>query len=569
MKRTSVSDYEHSPDFVETETTAGALSSASQLSSSGVVVQEEQGSQNFSGQSKQDYSTGEHTPRDLKGKTARGALASICGQGTNILIRIGAMLILARMLSPEDFGLVAMATACTGFLALFQDVGLSMATVQRRTITRAQTSTLFWINLAAGGILAALCAAVSPILAAFYHEPRLVWVTIATGAGFFLGGAAAQHRAVMMRDLRFLVLAIIDTLALILSVVLAIGMAAAGQGYWALVGMTLSGYVVSMIGAWTAGGWIPGPPQRGVGVWSMLKYGGMLTLNNLVVYIAYNTDKVLLGRFWGAQSLGIYGRAYQLINLPTQNLNSTIGMVAFPALSRLQNDPARLKSYFLKGYGLFLSLVLPVTMACALFAEDITLVFLGPKWGQAAPVVRLLAPTIAAFALLNPFGWFMQATGGAQRSLRMACLVAPVVILGYIIGLSNGPTGVAAGFSASTILLVCPIIFWATRGTSITMIDTLKVVMRPFLAILVGAGATLAASSFIHSVNLVVLRLIAANLVLFGVYILVLWFALGQKGVYLGLLRETGIWPLSARDRKERSSQHVDAKPSGTESQQP
>jgi O-antigen/teichoic acid export membrane protein len=564
MNKNSVSD-RVSRSSSNTSTLVESLDPALNPGAAGDLDQAGQKSFDSAKHPAEDDFANQAAPQDLKRKTARGAFASTCGQGANLVIRIGAMVVLARLLTPEDFGLVAMATACTGFLALFQDVGLSMATVQRQLITRAQTSTLFWINLSVGAILTALCAAVSPFLVAFYHEPRLIWVTVMTGVCFVLGGAAAQHRAVLMRELRFGTLAGIDIFSLVVSVALAIGMAAAGKGYWALVAMTICGSIVSAACAWIAGGWIPGPPQRGAGVRSMVKYGGTLTLNSLIVYIAYNADKVLLGRFWGAELLGIYGRAYQLINLPTQNLNSTIGVVAFPALSRLQNDPERLKSYFLKGYGLFLALVMPITMACALFAEDITRVFLGSKWGAAVPVFRLLAPTIVAFALINPFGWFMQATGRAARSLKMAFLVAPVVIIGYVVGLNSGPTGVAAGFSSSMMLLVVPVIFWATRGTTITMADTFKVVMRPFLAAAIGAGAALAAWPWICLLNLPLLRLVAANVVLFSVYGLVLWFAMGQKALYLGVLREIGAWPskggskseCSSRDGHKRSSQAI------------
>ena len=185
--------------------------------------------------------------------------------------------------------------------------------------------------------------------------------------------------------MRFSALAIIEIVALVLSTGMGIGMAVAGRGYWALVAMTVAQPAVSLVGVWLVTRWIPGRPQRRSGIRSMLQYGGTVTLNNVIVYLAYNADKVLLGRFWGAETLGIYGRAYQLINLPTENLNSTIGLVAFPALSRLQNDPVRLRSYFLKGYSLFLSLVIPITMGCALFAEEIILVFLGSKWHEATP----------------------------------------------------------------------------------------------------------------------------------------------------------------------------------------
>src|SRR5271165_3008626 len=368
-----------------------------------------------------------HDLHDLKGKTDRGALISTFSQGVNFVLRIGSMVVLARILTPADFGLVGMVTACTGFLLLFRDAGLSMATVQRVSISREQISMLFWVNLVFGGVLAALCAAVAPILTRFYNEPRLFWVAVVIGTGFVFNGAAAQHRATLQRDMRFAVLALIDVVSIVVSVALGIGMAMAGQGYWALVGMVVCPNAVGLLGVWAAGGWMPVGPRRGTDVLSMLKYGGTVTLNNLVAYVAYNADKVLLGRFWGAEALGIYGRAYQLINLPTDNLNATIGMVAFPALSRLQNDPERLRSYFLKGYGLFLSLVMPITMGCALFAEDIVRVFLGPKWGEAVPVFRLLAPSVFAFKLINPFGWFLQATGRASRCLYVGVLLAPVM----------------------------------------------------------------------------------------------------------------------------------------------
>jgi O-antigen/teichoic acid export membrane protein len=500
-----------------------------------------------------------HELHDLKGKTARGALISTFGQVANFVLRLGSMVVLARILVPADFGLVGMVTAFTGFLGLFRDAGLSMATVQRVSISREQTSMLFWVNLVIGGVLAALCAAVAPILTRFYHEPRLFWVTVVIGTSFVFNGAAAQHRATLQRDMRFAILAIIEVVSIFVSVALGIGMAMAGQGYWALVGMVVFPNAVGLVGVWAAGGWIPVGPRRGTDVISMLKYGGTVTLHNLVGYVASNADKVLLGRFWGAEVLGIYGRAYQLINLPTDNLNYTVGLVAFPALSRLQNDPQRLRNYFLKGYSLFLALVMPITMACALFAEDIVRVFLGPKWGATAPLFRLMAPTIFTFALVNPLSWLMLATGRAGRSLKIALVVAPCMILGYAAGLSYGPAGVAAGFSVATTLCAVPVIFWATHGTPVTGLDALKVVVRPLLSILIGAGATMVTWNFIHSLEPVILRLIVANAVLFGVYTSVLWFGMGQKEVYIGLLRELGICPSARRSRKEKSVQH-DAK---------
>jgi PST family polysaccharide transporter len=492
-------------------------------------------------------------PDDLKGKTARGALVSGLGQGSTFLLRIVSMLALARLLVPADFGLVGMVTACTGFLSLFRDAGLSMATVQRASISREQTSSLFWVNLAVGGLLASLCVAMAPVIAAFYHEPRLFWVTVVIATSFIFNGASAQHRAVLQRDMRFVALAAIDFVSVFASVVVGVWMAATGLGYWALVAMTLCVPVVGFAGVWAAGGWVPGPPRRGAGVRSMLRYGGTVTLNSVIVYLAYNIDKVLLGRFWGAEVLGIYGRAYQLSNLPTENLNTTISMVAFPALSRLQNDPERLRNYFLKGYELFLSLVMPITMACALFAADVVRVFLGAKWGEAVPVFRLLAPTILTFALINPLSWLMFATGHAGRSLRIALLIAPVVVLGYVVGLPFGPSGVAAGFSIAMVLLAIPVIHLAMRGTRIGTLDALRVGMRPLLSILIAAGVAMASQSFIQTLDIPIIRLIAASSVMFGVYAVILLFVMGQKTVYFSLMREIGLLRFAGRTPRAES----------------
>jgi len=486
--------------------------------------------------------SGGESTHDLKRKTARGALISVVGQGANFVVRIGSMVIIARLVTPEQFGLVGMVAAFTGFLGLFRDVGLSMATVQRETITHAQTSTLFWINLAVGGLLAALSGVAAPILVAFYGDPRLFWITVALGAGFIFNGAAAQHRALLQRNMRFGVLVMIDVIASVVSIGVGIWMAMAGAGYWSLVVMSISSPAVSLVGIWLASGWVPGLPRRRSGIRSMMHYGGVLTINSVVVYLVYNAEKVLLGRVWGAEVLGIYGRAYQLINLPTDNLNSAIGWVMFPALSRVQNDPARLRNYFLKGYNLFLSVVMPITMACGLFANDIVIVLLGPQWHEAVPVFRLLTPTILAFALINPLACLMQATGQATRSLRIAFLIAPVVVLGYLIGLPYGPNGVALGFSVAMLLLVSPVVQWAKHGTLITAGDMLRTAFHPFLSTVIGAAAAFGMGGFVDD-GKPVLRLAVLTTVLFGTYALVLLFGLKQKTVYLDFLRATGMLP--------------------------
>ena len=188
----------------------------------------------------------------------------------------------------------------------------------------------------------------------------------------------------------------------------------------------------------------------------MMGFGGTVTLNVLVVYIACNLDKVLLGRFWGTEALGLYGRASQLISFPSGNLNEAVGGVVFAALSRVQHYPSLLRSYFLKGYGIVLTLTIPMTITFALFADDLIFLLLGPKWQHAAVVFRLMCPTILVWALIDPWGWLLYATGQVGKSLRIALVLAPLVIGGYLIGLPYGPKGVASGFSTMLVMWVVP-----------------------------------------------------------------------------------------------------------------
>jgi PST family polysaccharide transporter len=475
--------------------------------------------------------------KDLKERTLRGGFAKLCAQAANFILRIGSLMVLARLLDPEDFGLVGMVTVVTGVFSLFKDAGLSMATVQKTTITNEQVSTLFWINMLVGAVLGLLSLAIAPILVSFYQEPRLFWVTVAFAAGFLFNAAGVQHSALLQRRMSFATLSAIEIISLVVSIAVGIGMAIGGYGYWALVGMAVILPAVSTLCLWSIATWVPGAPHWSVGISSMMRFGGTATLNGLVVYIAYNLEKVLLGRFWGAEALGIYGRAYQLINIPTENLNSASGGVAFAALSRLQDDPDRFKNYFLKGYSVVLALTLPITIACALFANDIILILLGPKWIEAIPIFQLLTPTILVFALINPMWWLLASTGLLGRSLKIALVIAPLVIVAYIIGLPYGPTGVAFAYSAVMTLWLVPHIAWCIHGTMISLRDLLRVTRRPFLSAI--AAATVAfTTQFFYGQSLSPFpRLLLGGGILLIVYLWMLLYVMGQKAFYLDLLR--------------------------------
>lgn len=389
-----------------------------------------------------------------------------------------------------------------------------------------------------GALLGLFTLAIAPFVATFYHEPRLARVTMAMAAGFVFNAAGVQHAALLQRRMRFTAMAVIEIISLVVSTAVGICMAVLGFGYWALVAMTILGPAVYSICVWCAIPWMPARPRRGVGIRSMVRFGSTITLNSVIIYIAYNLDKVLLGRFWGAAAVGIYGRAYQLITIPTDNLNSAVGGVTFAALSRLQDTPDRLRSYFLKGYSLVLAATLPVTILCALFAGDLITVLLGPKWKDAAPIFRLLAPTILIFAIINPLAWLLFALGLVGRSLKVVLFLAPLVILGYVVGLPYGPKGVAFCYSAVMTLWVIPHIAYCVHRTVVSFRDIMLAVGRPLLSG-IAAGAIAFGAQFFYGQWLHPLpRLVLGCVVLLTAYLGMLLWVMGQKPFYMEVLRK-------------------------------
>jgi PST family polysaccharide transporter len=475
---------------------------------------------------------------DLKRKSVIGGVAAVSGQGVKFVVQTATTMVLARLLSPQDFGLLGMVVVVTGFLALFQDAGLGMATVQRLEVTHEQTSTLFWINVAVGAILATLCAALAPVMVAFYHEPRLYWITVVSGGTLMLNGLAAQHSALLQRSMRFVTQAKIGVLSLTVGSGTGIVMALLGCRYWSLVGMAMVSALVSVGGVWLAVPWVPGPPRRRSGIRSMLHFGGLATCNSFVVFLAWNAEKILLGRVWGPDALGLYGRAFQLVTLPVQQLNTAVTGVAFPALSRIQNDAKRLARSFLRGFSLLISATIPITITCALFAEEIVRVVLGAKWMEAAPIFRLLSPVAVVFAVANPFSWLLMSTGRIGRALTLAAATTPLVILGIVLGLSHGPKGVALGYSSAMTALVIPIAAWSKHGTGITWADLWEATNPPFLSGLLAGGAGLLVKLTLGGRLPPMLYLMLGLGLVLGVYAWFLLIVMRQKHVYMDVLSQ-------------------------------
>lgn len=409
----------------------------------------------------------EHLKEDLGKRSVRGGAITGAAQVVKFSITLASTVLLARLLDPEDYGLIAMVAPVTGFLALFKDLGLSLATIQRDKISHGQVSNLFWVNVTASMLLLVIAAGCAPLLASFYEDPRLAGVTIALSMTFLLGGLAAQHQALLQRQMHFGKLASIEITSLVLAVSAAVLGALWGWQYWSLVIMTLTQAGAYAALCWVTSGWLPGLPSRDTGVRQMLAFGGHYTGFNVVNYFARNIDNVLIGKIWGDFPLGLYSRAYTLLLLPLSQINGPISAVAIPSLSRLANEPDRYRRYFLKVLRIMTSLSMPIVILLTINADLIVHLALGEKWSGAAPIFQCLGIAGLVQTSYTSLGWILVSLGQTRRLFLYAMVACPLTVAAIFAGLPWGALGVATGYSAISLLLFLPGVVYTTWHTPI------------------------------------------------------------------------------------------------------
>lgn len=402
----------------------------------------------------------DHLKNDLKGRALRGGALTLASQIIKQVVFIGSTAVLARLLSPADNGLVAMVVVFTSFIDLFNDMGLSTATVQWNKLTQAQASALFWLNAALGIAFAILTIALSPAIAWFYNEPRLTWITIAIASSFALGGFANQHRALLTRQMRFRAITIIGITSTVVSALVGVIFAWAGFGYWALVAMTLAAEPIDLLGPWIACRWIPNRPAYPRDVRSMLSFGGNLTGYRLMIYLARNIDNLLIGRVFGAVSLGLYSRAYSLLLLPVQRINAPIVSVALPALGRLNDSPERYRRAYMNIAAKVCLATMPLVGYMLCTSDWIVALLLGPKWSAVSVMFSWLGLAGLVESFTSTVVWLFTTQKRAREQFHWGIIGTTCIVLAIVTGMYWGPVGVAAMYGITGLCVRTPLVIW-------------------------------------------------------------------------------------------------------------
>jgi PST family polysaccharide transporter len=419
----------------------------------------------------------EAVPDDLRERSIRGGTAIFVGQGLRFFLTFASQIVLARLLSPAEFGIVAMVAPILGIVQLFTDFGLGHAVVQRANITQRELSTIFWLNIALSVTAAGLFAAMSPVIAWMYGEPRVALVTQASSLLIAIGGAGQLHGFLVSRNMQFTRIAIIDGTSLVLGIAAGVMSAMAGWGYWALVVNQAVASLTTAVLNWAYSGWRPSRPGGFRAILPMLRYGGDVTGLKLVQYLSVSVDKTLIGIRAGEVALGIYDRAWKLGWAPFSQLAVPVDRLAFPILSRLNADPPRYRNVFVPLFQVLALIIMPGLLFAVFQADTLIRFLFGVRWLAAGPIFQWIALGTMAMPVSMASGWLFLTQARTKQYLTCTVIASIVTILAYIAGLPWGPTGVAAGATIALYLVQLPLfVIVSTRSGHVSlrlMLETL------------------------------------------------------------------------------------------------
>jgi PST family polysaccharide transporter len=468
----------------------------------------------------------EQNLEELKSKSVRGGIVTIGSRFFSVVISLASTAILARILTPFDFGVVAMVLSVSAFVAVFRDFGLSSAAIQKgSTLTDKQSNALFWVNVAAGILLTVAFACSAPVVAWIYGNDDLIPVTVVVSLSFVLSSLGAQHAAALQRHMLFQRKAIADIAGTVVTFLVAVVLAFKGFAYWSLVMANIAGVLTTTLMLMLLSPFHIRRPSKDVDVKELLHFGGRVTAFEFINYFHRNLDNILIGKFWGSDALGVYSRAYQLLMFPITNLRAPITAVAFPAMSRLQDDPSSFRTYYCRVAHLLAFASMPLVAFLYVAAPEVVHVLLGSQWNAVIPVFKALAITAFIQPVASLRGLVALASGRSTDYLWLGVINAIVACAAFVAGLPWGPEGVAWAYGIAIYALLYPTLTLSYRSTAIRMIDFWQTIQQPALTSTASAIAVLSIPPLDLLAGHVVLTLLLKLLAFFACWFLanLLW----------------------------------------------
>lgn len=400
---------------------------------------------------------------ELRRLAVRGGAATISAATLSLGVQLVSTVILARLLKPADFGLVAMVTTISMFLFSVGANGFNEAIIQRDTLDRSLASNLFWINAALGFILTIGFAATGSLLARFYRNPLVADVAVAMSPSILVSAVSIIHVALLKRAMRFAAVSANEVVGRSVNTIVAILLAFRGWGYWALVAGIIAQVLSTTMGAWWLCRWIPSLPRPGVGTRATVGFAANVYGTFSANYFTRNFDNLLVGWKFNAAALGYYKKAYDLFALSASQLTAPLNNVALAALSRVKDDPARFRRHLASSLEMVAFVGMAIGADLTLVGKDVVRLVLGPKWSESGRIFELFGPGIGVMLLYSTVGWIHVSIGKPERWFRWTLIESVATALLFLLVLPWGPAGIAVAWSVSFWVLLIPAFWYAGR----------------------------------------------------------------------------------------------------------
>jgi O-antigen/teichoic acid export membrane protein len=381
--------------------------------------------------------------RTLRQRTVAGLLWNSGALMLGTMLRFATTVILARLLSPHEFGLIGMILVITGFASSIADIGLGASIVQKQELSKVNLDSVFWLNVATGGVLTLVFSLSAPLIARFYGEPLLRPLMVVVAFNFIIGSLNVVQYSLLQKALDFQRRFWIDTVAIAISGFFALVLALAGAGVWSLVGQSVCENVIRTTQIWRLSSWRPRRTFDPAAIKELLTFGWHLVGFNVVVYCAQNFAQLAIGRQIGSSALGIYNLSDRLMRLPLTTATDVSGAVMFPALSEAQNDIELARRAYLRATRMIALFTFPMMLGFSVLAESMVLVIYGNRWQDAVVIVQLLCFAGLAQSVYNTAGWIFLSRGRTDILFRLGVLTMLVRVAGVLIGMHWAMLGVA------------------------------------------------------------------------------------------------------------------------------
>lgn len=436
---------------------------------------------------------GENKPEEGHGRTSlRGGVFSIGARVASLFVQVGSTIIVMRLLSPNEVGLVAMVTALTGFAPVLMDLGTRDAAVQKAKISEEEVSGLFWLSLGIGSLLALILVACSPLIASFYREPKLQGIALLSAVTFVVSAASCQHSALLRRAMMFQQIATIEVASGLFGSIGAIAMALGGMSYWALVAKPILTSAFTLVAVAWCCRWVPGFPRLTSGVREMLKFGLNVTGFTVTDYVSRAADRVAIGKVAGAASLGYYQNACFFYENSLGLLSISLHTVAVASLSKLRDNLDELRRSWAKALSTLAFYAMPAFGLLAVTAQDIVVIILGEKWRFTGALVAILALRGIPHVVERTLGWLHVPAGRSDRWMRWGVFACAVQLVVLFCGLPFGTIGIATAYVIAMYVMFIPAIAYAGNPVGIGVKDVLRATGPQLIAALAATGAAFA-----------------------------------------------------------------------------